>query len=167
MTRTSASSGPAPGGESQASAQRMKLHPGFAAAGFLPFLKGGEPAWQMFKAYCQRFLALPLPAAEPDRAGFQAEIPPQRAGRGVERAEPAFDECRHGGGVFHAFCHYARAAVSTNFPVYLIIGQLLFNFFNEGTGSAMSSMLGAAPLIKKVYIPKIHLSAGAGVLCAW
>lgn len=41
-----------------------------------------------------------------------------------------------------------------NFPVYLIIGQLLFGFFNEATTSALSSMLGAAPLIKKVYIPK-------------
>lgn len=47
-----------------------------------------------------------------------------------------------------------RGSGITNFPVYLIIGQLLFNFFNEGTSSAMSSMLGAAPLIKKVYIPK-------------
>ena len=42
----------------------------------------------------------------------------------------------------------------SNFPVYLIIGQLLFTFFNDATTSAMSSMLGAAPLIKKVYIPK-------------
>lgn len=41
-----------------------------------------------------------------------------------------------------------------NFAVYLIIGQLMFNFFNEATGMAMNSMLGAAPLIKKVYIPK-------------
>lgn len=41
-----------------------------------------------------------------------------------------------------------------NFSVYLICGQLMFNFFTEATSSAMSSMLGAAPLIKKVYIPK-------------
>lgn len=47
-----------------------------------------------------------------------------------------------------------RGAGIENFPVYLLIGQLLFNFFSEGTGSAMSSMLSAAPLIKKVYIPK-------------
>ena len=47
-----------------------------------------------------------------------------------------------------------RGSGIKNFPVYLIIGQLLFNFFSEGTGSAMGSMLGAAPLIKKVYIPK-------------
>ena len=47
-----------------------------------------------------------------------------------------------------------RGSGIENFPVYLLIGQLLFNFFTEGTSSAMSSMLGAAPLIKKVYIPK-------------
>lgn len=48
----------------------------------------------------------------------------------------------------------ARGMGIENFPVYLLIGQLLFNFFNEGTGSAMGCMLSAAPLIKKVYIPK-------------
>ncbi len=47
-----------------------------------------------------------------------------------------------------------RGSGIENFPVYLIIGQLLFNFFNEATSTAMSSMLSAAPLIKKVYIPK-------------
>ena len=47
-----------------------------------------------------------------------------------------------------------RGSGIENFSVYLLIGQLLFNFFNEGTGSAMGRMLSAAPLIKKVYIPK-------------
>lgn len=47
-----------------------------------------------------------------------------------------------------------RGSGIKNFPVYLLIGQLLFGFFTEGTSSAMGSMLGAAPLIKKVYIPK-------------
>ena len=41
-----------------------------------------------------------------------------------------------------------------NFPVYLLTGQLMFNFFSESTNNAMTSVLGAAPLIKKVYIPK-------------
>lgn len=41
-----------------------------------------------------------------------------------------------------------------NFSVYLIIGQLLFSFFGEATTSAMSSVLGSAPLLRKVYIPK-------------
>ncbi|NCC07443.1 MAG: ABC transporter permease [Clostridia bacterium] len=47
-----------------------------------------------------------------------------------------------------------RGGDIVNFPVYLMIGQLLFNFFNEATNTAMSSMLSAATLIKKVYIPK-------------
>ena len=41
-----------------------------------------------------------------------------------------------------------------HFPVYLMSGQLLFTFFSDATTSSMSSMLGAASLIKKVYIPK-------------
>lgn len=41
-----------------------------------------------------------------------------------------------------------------NFAVYLISGNLIFQFFSESTQNAMSSMLGAASLIKKVYIPK-------------
>lgn len=47
-----------------------------------------------------------------------------------------------------------RGGAIQNFPVYLMIGQLLFGFFSEATTNAMTSMLGAAPLIKKVYIPK-------------
>ena len=41
-----------------------------------------------------------------------------------------------------------------NFPLYLICGNTLFNFFNEATSTSMSSVLSAAPLLKKVYIPK-------------
>ncbi len=41
-----------------------------------------------------------------------------------------------------------------NFAVYLLCGQLLFSFFSESSNNSMSSMLGAAPLMKKVYIPK-------------
>lgn len=44
-----------------------------------------------------------------------------------------------------------------NFPVYLICGQVLFTFFNESTSMAMSSIIGGAGLIKKVYIPKYIL----------
>lgn len=47
-----------------------------------------------------------------------------------------------------------RGGSITNFPVYLIIGQLMFGLFSEATTTALSSMLSAAPLIKKVYIPK-------------
>lgn len=41
-----------------------------------------------------------------------------------------------------------------NFPVYLLAGQIIFNFFGEATSFSMNSILSAGPLIKKVYIPK-------------
>lgn len=41
-----------------------------------------------------------------------------------------------------------------NFPVYYIVGSTMWNFFSEATTLAMSSVTGAASLIKKVYIPK-------------
>ena len=41
-----------------------------------------------------------------------------------------------------------------SFPVYLLTGQLIFNFFSDATNMAMDSVLGNAQLIKKVYIPK-------------
>ena len=47
-----------------------------------------------------------------------------------------------------------RGSGIDNFPVFLMCGQLLFNFFNEATSTSMGSILGAAPLLKKVYIPK-------------
>lgn len=41
-----------------------------------------------------------------------------------------------------------------NYPVYLLSGLVIFNFFNEGVGQALSSIVGNASLITKVYIPK-------------
>lgn len=41
-----------------------------------------------------------------------------------------------------------------DFAVYLLSGQLIFNFFSEATTLAMEAILGNAPLIKKVYVPK-------------
>lgn len=41
-----------------------------------------------------------------------------------------------------------------NFPLYLICGQTLWNFFNESTNMAMHSVVQNGALIKKVYIPK-------------
>ena len=46
-----------------------------------------------------------------------------------------------------------RGSGIDNFPVFLMCGQLLFNFFNEATSTSMSSVLGAASLLKKVYWP--------------
>lgn len=41
-----------------------------------------------------------------------------------------------------------------NFPVYLIVGIVLFNFFNEAVSIGMTAITGNAALIKKVYMPK-------------
>lgn len=41
-----------------------------------------------------------------------------------------------------------------NFPVYLLCGQVIFNFFNESTSIAMGSIVHSGELIKKVYVPK-------------
>lgn len=41
-----------------------------------------------------------------------------------------------------------------NFPLYLICGQTLWNFFNEATNRAMFSIMENGQLLKKVYIPK-------------
>jgi len=41
-----------------------------------------------------------------------------------------------------------------NFPVYLIIGQTLFNFMSESTMQAIFSITGNAALLKKTYVPK-------------
>lgn len=41
-----------------------------------------------------------------------------------------------------------------NYPVYLLIGIVCFNFFAEACGMALTSILGNAGLITKVYMPK-------------
>jgi ABC-2 type transport system permease protein len=51
------------------------------------------------------------------------------------------------------FSHVFRSNIE-NFPVYLMCGQVIFNFYNEASTVAMSSVLGNASLIKKVYVPK-------------
>ncbi|KAF1680116.1 ABC transporter permease [Veillonella sp. R32] len=42
-----------------------------------------------------------------------------------------------------------------NYSLYLIIGQVVFNFVSESTTSAMYSIVGNAALLKKVYVPKL------------
>ena len=41
-----------------------------------------------------------------------------------------------------------------NFPVYLIVGQTLFNFMVEATNMALGSITENAALLKKTYVPK-------------
>ncbi len=57
-----------------------------------------------------------------------------------------------------------RGSGIDNFPVFLMCGQLLFNFFNEATSASMSSVLSAAPLLKKSVYPQVYLPAGKVLL---
>ena len=41
-----------------------------------------------------------------------------------------------------------------NYSVYLLIGIVCFNFFSEACGMSLTSILGNATLINKVYVPK-------------
>lgn len=41
-----------------------------------------------------------------------------------------------------------------NFPLYLLSGQIVFNFYNDATTNAMSAIIGNAALLKKIYVPK-------------
>jgi len=41
-----------------------------------------------------------------------------------------------------------------NFPLYMISGKIIFDFFSSGTQGALMSMCTAADLVKKVYFPK-------------
>ncbi|MDD3362874.1 MAG: ABC transporter permease [Hespellia sp.] len=41
-----------------------------------------------------------------------------------------------------------------NFPLYVLSGQVIFNFFSESTTNAMSAIIGSSSLIKKIYVPK-------------
>ena len=49
---------------------------------------------------------------------------------------------------------FQRYGEVENFPVYLLCGQVIFNFFNESTSIAMGSIVHSGELIKKVYVPK-------------
>ena len=41
-----------------------------------------------------------------------------------------------------------------NFATYYIVGYAIWSFFSEATSNSLTAILNAAPLIKKVYIPK-------------
>ena len=50
-----------------------------------------------------------------------------------------------------------------NYPLYLLCGQLIFNFFSDATTQAMNSILMGASLIKKVYLPKYIFPVARGL----
>lgn len=41
-----------------------------------------------------------------------------------------------------------------NFPVYVLIGRLVYSFFSQSTNGAMEAVLANKQLIKKIYVPK-------------
>ena len=41
-----------------------------------------------------------------------------------------------------------------NFSVYLILGQIVFNFFSEATQISITTITGSGQMIKKIYVPK-------------
>lgn len=51
------------------------------------------------------------------------------------------------------FSHLFRFDIQ-NFPMYLIVGQVMFNFYSEATNFAMGSIIENGALIKKTYVPK-------------
>ncbi|MBO5453546.1 MAG: ABC transporter permease [Clostridia bacterium] len=52
-----------------------------------------------------------------------------------------------------------------NFPVYYLTGYLFFSFLTEATNMSMRSVMGAASLIKKVYIPKYLFPLEKCIFC--
>lgn len=41
-----------------------------------------------------------------------------------------------------------------NFPVYLLCGKILFDFYSQGSKDSMNAIVSSSSLIKKVYVPK-------------
>jgi lipopolysaccharide transport system permease protein len=48
-----------------------------------------------------------------------------------------------------------------NFPIYLLIGHILFSFMTGATSMALGSVIGNAALLKKIYIPKYIFTLAA------
>ena len=60
--------------------------------------------------------------------------------------------------VFTAVFSVLFARTIENYPVYLLAGRIVFDFYNNGTRGAMNSIKGNAAILKKVYIPKYMFS---------
>ena len=52
------------------------------------------------------------------------------------------------------FSNIIRVEVEGGFALFYLTGYIMFNFISEATGFALYTITNAAPLIKKVYIPK-------------
>lgn len=58
-----------------------------------------------------------------------------------------------------------RSGIS-NFPVYLLSGIILLNFFTDAVGQGLTSIVGNASLITKVYVPKYIYPVTRVVSCS-
>ena len=52
------------------------------------------------------------------------------------------------------FSRLIRLNDTENYPMYLIVGQTLFSFFNEASSGALESIVASSALMKKIYVPK-------------
>lgn len=52
------------------------------------------------------------------------------------------------------FSNIIRVEVEGGFALFYLTGYIIFNFISEATGFALYTITSAAPLIKKVYLPK-------------
>ena len=48
----------------------------------------------------------------------------------------------------------SRNASVLNYPIYLLCGRLIYEFYTQSTKRAMRSIRNSASVIKKVYVPK-------------
>lgn len=53
-----------------------------------------------------------------------------------------------------------------NFPVYVLIGNIVFSFNSDATSQALYSILGNGSLIRKVYIPKYLFPLSKVISCS-
>ncbi|MHB1326546.1 MAG: ABC transporter permease [Thermoleophilia bacterium] len=63
--------------------------------------------------------------------------------------------------VFTSF--FKMGGAIPNYPVYLLLGIVLWTYFVEATFSSMASIVGKGDLIRKVYFPRIILTISASV----
>ena len=54
----------------------------------------------------------------------------------------------------YVFGRESKPGTIVNFPIYLLCGRLLFEFYSHSTKRAMRSVTGSASVIKKVKVPK-------------
>ena len=52
------------------------------------------------------------------------------------------------------FSYFLRGSSVENYPLYLIVGNITFNLMNEATSSGLTSIIGAASLLKKVRVDR-------------